>query len=234
MIPVLNGKVWTFGPSFRAERKVDNRHLTEFSLLELEFEGNFEKLLFVLEDLITAMIRNLDSIDNAICRIELEHPFKRLKYEEAVRKLGLTFGDDLSAVNEQKLIEFNKWQPLFVTHFPKELKYFNMRINDEDPRVVDSADLLLPGAGESAGAAEREFNSAILRKRLFESNMWNQFIARGGDVKAFDWYLDLYDIYPYMLHSGFGIGLNRVTKFVLKTGDIRQTTVYATNAETLY
>jgi asparaginyl-tRNA synthetase len=240
LVPFLDGKVWTLGPSFRAEPRVDNRHLTEFSLLEVEFEGDYEKLLTTIEDLFTEMMQDIHSwtVVSSIVRTELftslKHPFKRLKYQDAISELGLSFGMDLTSTDEQRLIEENDGQPMFVTHFPKQLKYFNMRVNDEDPRVVNSADFLLPKGGETAGAAEREFNPIKLRQRLEESGMWTQFIAKGGDRHAFDWYLDAYYHYDYKLHSGFGMGLNRVTKYLLQFDDIRQTTVYPTNAETIY
>lgn len=230
VVPFFGGKVWTFGPSFRAERRVDDRHLTEFSLLELEFEGDFEHLLEVIEKLLVGMLTQLSFIH--VPKILL--PFKRLRYEDAVSKLDLKFGFDLTSVDEQKLVAENNQQPMFITHFPKDLKYFNMRVNDDDNRVVNSADLLLPYAGESAGAAEREFNPAKLQQRLHASAMWRQFVANGGDESAFDWYMHAYWKYPYKLHSGFGMGLNRVTKYVLQTDDIRATTVYPTNAETIY
>jgi asparaginyl-tRNA synthetase len=233
LVPFLGGKVWTFGSSFRAEPRADDRHLTEFSLLELEFEGNFELLLNTIENMFSTMIARVSGLQE-VKPIILKHPFKRLRYEDAIAELGLTFGMDTTSVDERKLLENNDNQPMFITHFPKDLKYFNMRVNDSDDRVVNSADFLLPYGGESAGAAEREFNNMKLRQRLFESGMWEQFIANGGDKHAFDWYLDAYYKYNYKLHSGFGMGINRVTKYVLQLDDIRATTIYPTNAETIY
>jgi len=232
LVPFL-GNVWTFGPSFRAEEKADDRHLTEFSLLELEFEGDFDKLLSTLERLFVSMLQEVNTLPGVIMpRVAI--PFKRIRYEDAIESLGLTFGMDTTSVDEQELVKENKNQPLFITHFPKELKYFNMRVNDKDPRVVNSADFILPKAGESAGAAEREFNTIKLRRRLLESAMMINYAANGGDKHAFDWYLNAYQEYKYKLHSGFGMGINRVTKYVLQLDDIRETTVYPTNSETVY
>lgn len=227
LVPFLGGKVYTYGSSFRAEPKVDDRHLTEFSLLELEFEGDFELLLGTIEEVFTAMVTSVGVK-------ELKHPFNRVRYEDAIEILGLSFGMDTTSLDEQKLVKDNDNQPMFITHYPKELKYFNMRANDNDPRIVNSADFLLPYGGESAGCAEREYNPIKLRQRLYESGMWTQFIAEGGDKEAFDWYLDAYHNYRYNLHSGFGMGMNRVTKYVLKLDDIRETAIYPTNSETLY
>jgi len=234
LVPFLGGKVWTFGSSFRAEPRADDRHLTEFSLLELEFEGDFDALLNTIEEMFSYMMYSVRDLSEVMQWIDLKHPFKRLLYEDAIAKLGLTFGMDLTSVDEQKLVKANDNQPMFITHFPKDLKYFNMRVNDDDPRIVNSADFLLPYGGESAGAAEREFNPIKLRQRLYESGMWTQFIANGGDKHAFDWYLNAYSKYDYKLHSGFGMGINRVTKYVLQLDDIRATTIYPTNAETIY
>jgi asparaginyl-tRNA synthetase len=234
LVPFLGGKVWTFGSSFRAESRADDRHLTEFSLLELEFEGDFGSLLKTIEDMFSDMMCAVRDLSEVMNWIDLKHPFKRLRYEDAIAELGLTFGMDLTSVDERKLVENNGNQPMFVTHFPKDLKYFNMRVNDADSGIVNSADFLLPYGGESAGAAEREFNPIKLRQRLIESGMWVQFIANGGDKHAFDWYLDAYQKHDYRLHSGFGMGINRVTKYVLQLDDIRATTIYPTNAETIY
>lgn len=236
VVPFFNGKVWTCGRSFRAEPQVDDRHLCEFTLLELEFEGGFDKLFDTVENLLAAM---MSEVRNTIefPRIEfpqVKFPFTRLKYEDAIKMLGFNWGMDFHSPDEQKLIEMNYGQPLFITHFPKELKYFNMRQNDSDPRVVNSADLLLPKAGESAGCAEREHVPIKLRSRLLESGMWIQYMANGGDKTAFDWYLHAYEKYTYKLHSGFGMGINRVTKWIMQLDDIRETTIFPVNSATLY
>jgi asparaginyl-tRNA synthetase len=230
LVPFFGGKVWTFGSSFRAEPKADDRHLTEFSLLELEFEGDFEKMLRIVEQIFLEMLDEVRSV----CYVDIPQKCGRIRYEEAIGRLGLTWGMDIRAPDEQKLSADFGCQPFFITHFPKELKYFNMRVSDEDPRVVNSADFILPKSGESAGCAEREYKPIRLRQRLLESSMWKNFIARGGDRRAFDWYLKAYEAHAYKLHSGFGMGLNRITKFVLGTDDIRDTTAYPTNAETIY
>jgi len=235
LVPFLGGKLYTFGPSFRAESRVDSRHLVEFSLLELEFEGNFEKLLEVIEELFMSMIKEVLSLPiNSKHLVRLNTPFKRFAYEEAINVLDLEWGNDIYSADEQELLRINDNQPYFITHFPKERKYFNMRENDDDPRVVNSADFIVPYGGESVGAAEREHNPNILLKRLNESSMYINLVAKGGDPKSFDWYIKAYYDYPYKLHSGFGMGLNRVTKFVLQLDDIRQSTIYPVNRVAIY
>lgn len=232
LVPFLGGKVYTFGPSFRAESRVDDRHLTEFSLLELEFEGDFQKLLSTVEQIFLSMTEEAYQVLGK--SREFKIPFRRISYKEAVNKLGLSWGMDIHAVDEKKLLEENNNQPFFLTHFPKSLKYFNMRENDDDSRIVNSADFIVPYGGECVGAAEREHNPTNLLRRLKESAMYINYVAQGGNPHSFDWYLDAYFRYHYKLHSGFGMGLNRVTKFVLELDDIRQTTVYPVNRETLY
>ncbi|MDH5779235.1 MAG: hypothetical protein OEZ29_01415 [Candidatus Bathyarchaeota archaeon] len=235
LVPFLGGKVYTFGPSFRAEPRVDSRHLVEFSLLELEFEGNFQKLLTVTEELFMSMIKEvLSLLSDSEHLKKLNTPFKRFSYEDAINTLDLEWGNDIYSTDEQELLKTNNNQPYFITHFPKELKYFNMRENDDDPRVVNSADFIVPYGGECVGAAEREHNPNILLKRLNESSMYINLVSKGGDPKSFDWYIKAYYDYPYKLHSGFGMGLNRVTKFVLQLDDIRQSTIYPVNRATIY
>lgn len=235
LVPFLGGKVYTFGPSFRAEPRVDSRHLVEFSLLELEFEGDFTKLLTTIEELFISMMKEV-----VLLPIYSEHlsqlttPFKRFTYEEAINRLELEWGNDIYSTDEQKLLKINDDQPYFITHFPKELKYFNMKESETDPRVVNSADFIVPYGGECVGAAEREYRPNILLKRLKESNMYVNLVAKGGDSTSFDWYINAYYEHQYKLHSGFGMGLNRVTKFILKLDDIRQSTVYPVNRAILY
>jgi len=108
-----------------------------------------------------------------------------------------------------------------------------MIVNEENPQLVNSADLILPFGGEAVGAASREYKPEQLLKRLEESQMLRQLLARGGSIKDFDWYIDVYKKYPGAPHAGCGIGLNRVTQFVLGVEDIRMCTAYPLNRETL-
>ncbi len=235
LVPFLGGKVFTFGPSFRAEPRVDSRHLVEFSLLELEFEGDFEKLLTIIEELFMSMMREVRSLPiDSEHLVQLNTPFKRFTYSEAIDVLNLKWGNDVYSTDEQKLLRINDNQPYFITHFPKDLKYFNMRENEADPKVVNSADFIVPHGGECVGAAEREYKPTVLLKRLKESSMYVNLLDKGGNPKSFDWYINAYYEYPYKLHSGFGMGLNRVTKFALQLDDIRQSTIYPVNKATLY
>ena len=238
------GKVWCVGPSFRAEPTVDERHLTEFTLVELEFAGDFNGLLDHIEGTICSMInsalnensRELASLSADIERLRgIRRPFKRMTYTEAVKLLSdfdVKWGEDLKSNHEKLLVTLTGNQPLFITHYPKNIKFFNMKENDEDPRVVNSADLLLPASGEAVGAAEREYRYEKLRERLESSSMFRQLVERGGTIEDFRWYLEFYETHR-ILHSGCGIGLNRVTQFVLGTDDIRATTAFPMNRESI-
>jgi asparaginyl-tRNA synthetase len=237
-------KVWCVGPSFRAEPLADERHLTEFTLIELEFAGNFQELLEHVEGTICSMINcaleeceeELQLLDvNAERLRKIKRPFDRITYTEAVGLLneyGVKWGDDFKSHHEKALVQMNGNQPLFVTHFPKPIKFFNMRENDENPEIVNSADLLLPLSGEAVGAAEREYRYEKLYQRLINSTMFKQLVERGGSIEDFKWYLDFYKEHG-TLHSGCGIGLNRVTQFVLGTKDIRGTTAFPLNRESI-
>lgn len=238
------GKVWCIGPSFRAEPSVDDRHLTEFNLVELEFAGNFEELLRHIEDTICSMISCILSErreELELLRADIERlrkvtkPFDRITYTEAVGLLtdyGVKWGDDLKSHYEKLLVQMHGNQPLFVTHYPKPIKFFNMRENDENSAIVNSADLLLPMSGEAVGAAEREYHHEKLRQRLVDSPMFRMLVEKGGSIDDFKWYLDFYKEHS-VLHSGCGIGLNRVTQFALGSDDIRATTSFPLNRESM-
>jgi asparaginyl-tRNA synthetase len=243
MIPALK-KVWCIGPSFRAEPEADNRHLTEFPLLEIEFEGNFEELLKYIENTVCNMIKEVLKEEKMLKEIgidtkKLENvkaPFKRITYDEAVKKLsseGVKWGDDLKSKHEKMLAEMNGNQPIFITHFPKKIKFFNMRENDYRSEIVNSSDLILPGSGEAVGAAEREHRHEKLKERLENSKMLEQLKRRGGGIEDFEWYLECVRENGIKIHSGCGIGLNRITQFILGADDIRKSTVFPLNSETI-
>jgi len=242
MIPRLK-KVWCIGPSFRAEPESDNRHLTEFPLLEIEFEGNFEELLKHIENTICNMVKEVLKEEKLLKEIgvdterlkKVKAPFKKITYAEAVKKLsseGIKWGDDLRSKHEKTLTEIYGNQPLFITHFPKKIKFFNMRENDYRPEIVNSTDLILLESGEAVGAAEREHRHDKLKERLENSMMMQQLKAHGGSIEDFGWYLDCVK-QNGKVHSGCGIGLNRVTQFVLGADDIRKCTVFPLNSETI-
>jgi len=240
MIPKLK-KVWCVGPSFRAEPDADERHLTEFPLIEMEFEGDFEELLGYIEGTICNMVEEVLKEEKDLKKIgvnterlkKIKAPFGRMTYDEAIKKVGLKWGSDLKSKHEKMLVEMNGNQPLFITHFPKPIKFFNMKENDFRSEIVNSTDLILPISGEAVGAAEREHRHDKLRERLENSEMMEKLRARGGGMKDFQWYLDCVKLNGIKLHSGCGIGLNRVTQFILGANDIRKCSVFPLNSQTI-
>ncbi len=243
LIPTL-GNVFCVGPSFRAEPAADSRHLAEFNLVEFEFPGGFDELLVHIENVIYAMVQRavhyrkheLQFLGADIARLnKIKTPFRRITYTDAIKLLNgkgvnVKWGDDLKSSHEAMIVADG--MPTFITHYPEEIKFFNMRRNPENPTIVNSSDLILPHSGEAVGSAEREWNHELLREKLLKSEMYKKLAARGKDIRDFEWYLDLIKENPVQ-HAGCGIGLNRVTQFVLGTSDIRATTAYPLNLESL-
>ncbi|MEM2948502.1 MAG: amino acid--tRNA ligase-related protein [Candidatus Anstonellales archaeon] len=239
-------KVWTVITSSRAEQEVDGRHLNQFTLLEFEHIGDFESLLFHIEELVKNMIRNalknneedFNSLGvDAGYVFEYTKKFNRITYTEAIEILkpdfNINWGDDLKSKHELFLVDALGGRPLFITHYPKEIKFFNMRVNEEDDRIVNSADLIMPFSGESVGSAERENNYERLVERLLNSPMYRILKERGKSIDDFADYLNLIKKDP-ILHSGCGIGFNRISQSVLQVNDIRIVTNYPLNRENIY
>ncbi len=241
MTPFLD-KVWCAGPSFRAEPDVDDRHLIEFPLLEIEHKGDFNELLMHIENTIVTMVheaveKNADELEFLGSNIDMlqkvKAPFKKITYDKAVEMLsefGVNWGDDLKSKHEKYIVNHFD-EPVFVTHFPKKIKFFNMKEDEKRPEVVKSADLLLPFSGEAVGAAEREHEYEKLKQRLEESAMLKQLKQRGGSISDFDWFLNFYKNHEAVQHSGCGFGFNRITQFVINSSDIRASTTFPSNKE---
>lgn len=167
----------------------------------------------------------------------LEDPFWRMDYEDALnllRKNGfpeLRWGDDLKADHEAmvvRLINGNESEPrpVFIMRYPKEIKFFNMKVSEKDPRVVLSADLIFPFAGEGVGSAVREPNGEKLEKRLLDSNMFRLHKERGGTLEDFRWYLDLVKSRKTRPHAGYGLGNERLVQYLLGSNDIRSCSTF--------
>ena len=245
-IPSHN-KVWTVITSSRAEARADSRHLNQFQLLEFEHQGDFESMLYHIEGTVKSMIAcALASAGDELEMLGRDRrevanylsPFNRITYTDAIgllegTPLAIPWGSDLTHNHELYLVEKLGSKPTFITHYPAEIKFFNMRVNRENPQVVNSADLIMPYSGESVGSAEREDDYNILRKRLLESNMFRMLSKRGVEISEFEGYLKLVRE-NHLLHSGCGIGFSRIAQSVLGFSDIRQATNYPLNSETLY
>lgn len=221
------GLIYTFGPTFRAEKSKTRRHLTEFWMIEPEMAWyDVQDSMRLQEDFVAFLVAR--AVER--CRPQLEElgrdiavleryttPFYRLDYGDAVelvRKKGsdTTWGHDLGAEDEALIVEdYDK--PVFVTNYPKEAKAFYMKENPADPRTVLCADLLAPeGYGEIIGGSQREDDYDKLLVRIHEE---------GLDPAAYDWYLDLRK-YGTFVHSGFGLGLERTIAWICGLQHIRE------------
>lgn len=222
------GKVYDFGPTFRAEKSKTRRHLTEFWMLDAEAAFvEFEENLSIQEQLVTTAVqavvrtcsRELDVLERDVEVLKaIQPPFPRLTYDQALAELATTgkkvrWGQDFGADEEEVLAKLYP-QPLFVTHYPTEIKAFYMQPDPENPKVVLNADLLAPeGFGEIVGGSQRIHDEALLRQKLTAFKL---------PVKEYEWYLDLRR-YGSVPHAGFGIGLERLVRWICRLDHIRET-----------
>ncbi len=228
-------RVYTFGPTFRSENSNTSRHLSEFWMIEPEiaFAGldedaglaeEFLKSLFraVLEERADDMAFFSERIDpHCVQRLEdfLKASFERMEYTDAVRALersGKSFefpirwGMDLQSEHERYLSEEYARRPVVVVNYPKEIKAFYMRLND-DERTVAAMDVLAPGIGEIIGGSQREERLAVLDRRLEELGLRKE---------DYWWYRDLRR-YGTVPHAGFGLGFDRTVTYVTGLANIR-------------
>jgi len=231
--------------SFRAEPENDSRHLTEFPLIEFEFaySGNgFVQLLDNIEKTVKSMVDNVlkdSTLDHLIDRKRLfndiQDDFVRIEYTDAIQLLNdkqycIRFGADLKHGHEMAIAgHFNK--PTFIMHYPEKIKFFNMRRDRDSPKVVESADLIMPYSGESVGSAVREEDHSLLVEKLKNSEMYKLHLRNKGSFEDFRWYLDSIKDNP-VPHAGCGIGLSRITQYVLGERDIRKCSAYPMNCST--
>jgi asparaginyl-tRNA synthetase len=226
------GKVYDFGPTFRAEKSKTRRHMMEFWMLDAEavfmqHEDNLklqeEMIYYVVTNVLKNMKEDLEKIGRDVSILKkIKTPFPRIQYKEAINKLkklgsDIKEGDDFGGDDETILMkEYN--QPLFVTHFPAKIKAFYMQPDPKDSELVLCADLLAPeGYGEIIGGSERIWDLAILEKKLKEHKL---------PRKDFEWYLDLRR-YGSVPHSGFGIGLERTVAWICGLDHVRETIPFA-------
>jgi len=222
------GKVFTFGPTFRAEKSSTRRHLTEFWMIEPEMAFmNQDESLEVQEQYVAYLVQSvLDHCDYALDVLERDKdllkkytqlPFPRISYDEAVELLqendfDVEWGVDFGSPEETFIAnEFD--QPVFIVNYPKEIKPFYMPIHPERDDVVLCADLIAPeGYGEIIGGSERESDYETLKQNIIDF---------GLDVDDYDWYLDLRR-YGSVSTSGFGLGLERAVTWITGTKHIRE------------
>ncbi|HRH35901.1 MAG TPA: asparagine--tRNA ligase, partial [Catalimonadaceae bacterium] len=229
------GQVYTFGPTFRAENSNTSRHLAEFWMIEPEVAFNeikenmdlAEEMLqylvqYALDNCADDLVFLNDQYDKELlARLQfvVNHKFERLNYGEAVEILknsGVKFefpvdwGTDLSSEHERWLVEHHFKKPVILTNYPKEIKAFYMKQN-EDGKTVRAMDVLFPGIGEIIGGSQREENYEKLLQRMEEMHI---------PAEELSWYLDTrrFGTCP---HAGFGLGFERLILFVTGMGNIR-------------
>lgn len=223
---VAHNRVYTIGPSFRQERKVTNRHLCEFTLIE--FEGRdyeLDGLMDLIEGLLKSMYQAARQYNgNALLDKYIGKSFNRIRYVDVIatlQKHGHTveFGDDLGSAEELAICEILDSVPTFVTHYPSNpkpkpggvIKFFSMKRENGETLCCD---LLLPQVGESVGGAVREGLSDKCRQQFLESYMYDHIVAQGVDPAQFDWYFEVLK-HGQGQSSGCGIGFERVVQSIL-------------------
>ena len=221
------GRIYTFGPTFRAEKSKTRRHLTEFWMIEPEMAWyDQDDNMQLQEDLVRFLVErvrerragDLATLERDVSKLDcVREPFVRLDYGDAVTLLqskgsDIKWGEDLGAPDEALIVaEYER--PVFVVNYPKEAKAFYMKENPADPRTVRCADLLAPeGRGEIIGGSQREDDYDKLLARIQE---------HGLDPANYDWYLDLRK-YGTFVHSGFGIRLERTVAWICGVEHVRE------------
>ena len=225
------GRIYCFGPTFRAEKSKTRRHLNEFWMCEPEMAfydsaANMrlqeEFVSYIVQRCLERRRAELAELERDTSKLEsVVAPFPRISYSDAIKRLqekgsSITWGTDLGAEDETILAaEYDR--PIFVHDYPKEAKAFYMKENPADPRTVLCDDCLAPeGYGEIIGGSQREDDHDKLERRIREE---------GLSLDAYGWYLDLRK-YGTFVHSGFGLGLERVVAWVCGLPHIRETIAF--------
>ncbi|MBM4762092.1 asparagine--tRNA ligase [Bacillus sp. B15-48] len=234
------GKVFSFGPTFRAEKSKTRRHLIEFWMIEPEmaFYEHDESLKvqeqyvsFIVQSVLKNCQIELKTLGRDVTKLEkIQAPFPRITYDEALKFLhengfsDVKWGDDFGAPHETAIAEsYDK--PVFITHYPTTLKPFYMQPDPERPEVVLCADLIAPeGYGEIIGGSERINDYDLLKQRLDEHNL---------EFETYKWYLELRK-YGSVPHAGFGLGLERTVAWISGVEHVRETIPFPRLLNRLY
>ena len=233
------GRVYCFGPTFRAEKSKTRRHLTEFWMVEPEMAyADLDDVMALAEDLIVAVVgrvldrraRELKTIERDVSKLEsVQKPFPRISYDEAVKRLQakglpIEWGGDFGGPDETTLSEeFDR--PVMVHRYPAAVKAFYMKPDPERPELALGVDVLAPeGYGEIIGGGERLADLDLLLQRIKEHDL---------PQDAFEWYLDLRR-YGTVPHGGFGMGIERVVSWICKLEHVRETIPYPRMLYRLY
>lgn len=233
------GKVYCFGPTFRAEKSKTRRHLTEFWMIEPEMaycdlEGAValaeDMVLYVLDRVLDRRRAELKLLDRDTAKLEqVSRPFPRITYNEAVERLtalgsDIAWGSDLGG-DDETLLASQFESPVFVHHYPSAVKAFYMKEDDQDHRLALCMDLLAPeGYGEIIGGGQREDDLAVLQHKIATHQL---------PEEAFNWYLDLRR-YGSVEHAGFGMGIERVVAWLCGVKHVRETIPFPRMMQRLY
>ncbi len=228
-------KIYTFGPTFRAENSHTSRHLAEFWMIEPEVAfANLEDNMDLAQELIRYVVK--DVLDNSqedlqilfqktqidtkeYLKMALEKPFVRVSYTEAIEilknskqnfEISVEWGIDLKSEHERYLCEKHFCAPTIVYNYPQEFKAFYMYLND-DGKTVRAMDVLMPGIGEVIGGSQREDRYEVLKRRMEE---------KGLSPEKMQWYLDTRK-FGNVPHAGFGLGLERLIVWITGMGNVR-------------
>ena len=233
------GKVYCFGPTFRAEKSKTRRHLMEFWMVEPEvayatLEDTMQLaeglICFIIERVLTRRRPQLEVLERNTSILEnISRPFPRLSYDEAVKKMQaagseIQWGGDFGGGDETILSEQYS-SPVMVHRYPSEVKAFYMQPDPERPEVALCVDVLAPeGYGEIIGGGQRVHDSDLLMQRLKEHNL---------SIEPFQWYLDLRK-YGTVPHAGFGMGIERMVAWMCNLGHLRETIAFPRTLYRIY
>ncbi|MBG9790803.1 MULTISPECIES: asparagine--tRNA ligase [Brevibacillus] len=222
------GRVFSFGPTFRAEKSKTRRHLIEFWMIEPEMAFvDHEESLRIQENFVSHVVQSvlkncqleLKALDRDTTKLEkVKAPFPRITYDDAIKLLQekgseIKWGDDFGAPDETAIAEHYD-MPVFITHYPTEIKAFYMKPHPDRPEVVLCADLIAPeGYGEIIGGSQRIDDPELLEARFQEHSL---------SEETYKWYMDLRK-YGTAPHSGFGLGLERTVAWICGLDHVRET-----------
>ena len=233
------GKVYCFGPTFRAEKSKTRRHLTEFWMIEPEMaycdlEGAMalaeDMVLYVIDRVLDRRREELKLLDRDTAKLEqVSRPFPRMTYDGAVERLAalgsdIAWGSDLGG-DDETVLASELESPVFVHRYPSAVKAFYMKEDAQDRRLALCMDLLAPeGYGEIIGGGQREDNLAVLQHKIATHQL---------PQEAFSWYLDLRR-YGSVEHAGFGMGIERVVAWLCGLKHVRETIPFPRMMQRLY
>lgn len=222
------GKVYCFGPTFRAEKSKTRRHLTEFWMIEpevayMDLDGDMDLAEDFVEYVVAQVVKNrrpeLEVLERDISKLEnIKKPFPRISYDEAIdilKKAGkeIEWGEDFGG-DEETVISENFDKPVFIHRYPAECKAFYMKEDPENSKYALCVDMIGPeGYGELIGGGQREDNLDILLKKIKEHDLPQEY---------FEWYLDIRR-YGSVPHAGFGLGIERTVSWMCGIHHVRET-----------